>query len=124
LKFSSRIGKNYPINMTVRDLYLADGFFHSVQLMLQSRLLQVMVDGELRGEELDSASSHDFLDPYLTHLSLGGFRDESFHTNRIYNGKYLFQTAFTRNGNAFYQIVYSFVNSMLQASQDACPTSV
>lgn len=37
------------------------------------------------GEELDVASTHDFLDPYLTVLVLGGTLDNT-PTNSIHNG--------------------------------------
>lgn len=33
------------------------------------------------GEELDSAGVHDFLDPYLTYLSLGGAQRSFYHVN-------------------------------------------
>ena len=88
LKFSSKIGSNYPINMSVSDIMLVDGQWHSVKLSLSHQVIQIFVDGERRGEELDAASGHDFLDPYLTTLLLGGVKDENLQPNKIFTGKY------------------------------------
>ncbi|GAB0089240.1 Cadherin-related tumor suppressor [Sergentomyia squamirostris] len=66
-----------PVNMTdVHHDNLADGKWHNITLHTYSRVLHVLVDGKLIGDELDSAGVHDFLDPYLTVLSVGGVRRE------------------------------------------------
>lgn len=43
-----------------------------------NRVLQISVDEVRFGEVLDSAGVHDFLDPYLTVLSVGGVRRKLF----------------------------------------------
>ncbi|XP_034473872.1 cadherin-related tumor suppressor [Drosophila innubila] len=61
------------INMTVpTPEALHDGKWHNVSLHSQSRTLHLLIDGRQVGDELDVAGVHDFLDPYLTTLSVGG----------------------------------------------------
>ena len=60
------------MNMTIAGLELMDGVWHNLTLFSQYRGLRVIVDGNRVGDELDSAGVHDFLDPYLTILRLGG----------------------------------------------------
>lgn len=71
--------QNTQINMTSsKSGYLADGKWHNLTLYAFNRVVQVIIDGRLYGDELDSAGVHDFLDPYLTVLSVGGVRRELF----------------------------------------------
>ncbi|CRL00705.1 CLUMA_CG013962, isoform A [Clunio marinus] len=71
--------QNTQINMTSsKSGYLADGRWHNLTLYAHNRIVQVIIDGHLYGDELDSAGVHDFLDPYLTVLSIGGVRRELF----------------------------------------------
>lgn len=72
------------VNMTVNGLpTLADGHWHNVTLLLAHGrgVLHVLIDGQRCGDELDSAGVHDFLDPYLTVLALGGVRHELWPTS-------------------------------------------
>lgn len=65
------------VNMTVNRLgNLADGNWHNLTLTTFNRIFHLMLDGQRVGDELDSAGVHDFLDPYLTVLSIGGVRRE------------------------------------------------
>uniref|UniRef100_A0A182F4L6 Protocadherin-16 n=1 Tax=Anopheles albimanus TaxID=7167 RepID=A0A182F4L6_ANOAL len=57
---------------------LADGRWHNVTIHSHNRILQVLVDGRNVVSDLDASGVHDFLDPYLTVLSLGNVRRESF----------------------------------------------
>ncbi|XP_058820979.1 cadherin-related tumor suppressor [Topomyia yanbarensis] len=67
------------INITASSLVnLADGNWHNITLHAHNRILQVIVDGKSAIEDLDSAGVHDFLDPYLTVLSIGNVRRELF----------------------------------------------
>ncbi|KAG5675437.1 hypothetical protein PVAND_005341 [Polypedilum vanderplanki] len=69
--------QNTQVNMTSsRGAYLSDGKWHNLTLFSHNRIVQMLVDGKLYGEELDSTGVHDFLDPYLTVLSVGGVRRE------------------------------------------------
>lgn len=61
------------INMTVQEpSSLNDGKWHNVSLHSESRSLRVHLDGRQVGDELDIAGVHDFLDPYLNALCVGG----------------------------------------------------
>ncbi|KAK9886911.1 hypothetical protein WA026_019169 [Henosepilachna vigintioctopunctata] len=60
------------VNMTAPQATIADGSWHNLTLYSHGRGLQMLLDGVKVGEELDSAGVHDFLDPYLTYISLGG----------------------------------------------------
>lgn len=51
---------------------MSDGRWHRVLLIARGRGLRLFVDSQLIGEELELAGVHDFLDPYLTTLTLGG----------------------------------------------------
>ncbi len=72
--------QNTQINMTSKSNspYLADGKWHNLTLYTHNFVVQVIIDGRLIGEELESTGVHDFLDPYLTVLSIGGVRRELF----------------------------------------------
>lgn len=68
-----------PVNMTVTERgLLSDNQWHNLTLVSQHRGLRLLLDGQRVGEELDSAGVHDFLDPYLTDLYLGGVRRDVF----------------------------------------------
>ncbi|XP_052868798.1 cadherin-related tumor suppressor [Anopheles cruzii] len=57
---------------------LADGRWHNVTIHSHNRILQVLVDGRNVVSDLDATGVHDFLDPYLTVLSIGSVRREHF----------------------------------------------
>jgi protocadherin Fat 4 len=57
---------------------LADGNWHNVTLTSHNRGLRILLDGVRVGDELDQAGVHDFLDPYLTVVFLGGIKRELF----------------------------------------------
>lgn len=71
--------------MKTPGTFVSDGTWHTFKLVSQNRGLQLLLDGQPMGEELDVASTHDFLDPYLTVLVLGGTLDNT-PTNSIHNG--------------------------------------
>lgn len=60
------------------DKHLDDGNWHNLTMVIGSKSLKLFLDEQRVGEELDSASVHDFLDPYLTKLYLGGVDREYF----------------------------------------------
>lgn len=82
LVYNSQQGS--PVNMTDReDRNLIDGKWHNVTLFNHGRVLKVFVDGQQMGDELDRAGVHDFLDPYMTVLSIGGIRRELYQQENI-----------------------------------------
>ncbi|CAH1174192.1 unnamed protein product [Phaedon cochleariae] len=60
------------INMTDSHTTITDGSWHNLTLFSRGRGIRILLDETKFGDELDSASVHDFLDPYLTYLSIGG----------------------------------------------------
>ncbi|KYB27849.1 cadherin-related tumor suppressor [Tribolium castaneum] len=60
------------VNMTEPHVRVTDGQWHNLTLHSHSRVLEILLNGVRIGDELDSEGVHDFLDPYLTYLSLGG----------------------------------------------------
>lgn len=60
------------VNMTGQHQTVTDGQWHNLTLHSYSRGLEVILDDNKLGEELDSSGVHDFLDPYLSYLSIGG----------------------------------------------------
>ncbi|KAK6636221.1 hypothetical protein RUM43_009879 [Polyplax serrata] len=82
--YVSRTGTSSPVvNMTVTELMLSDGNWHNLTLHSHNRGVRLIVDGKKAGEELDSEGVHDFLDPYLTSLSIGGARKELFQPSEL-----------------------------------------
>lgn len=67
--------------MTVEN-HLDDGNWHNLTMTIGAKSLKIFLDGNKVGEELDSASVHDFMDPYLTKLYLGGI-DHEYFSGRI-----------------------------------------
>lgn len=75
--YHSKLGKGTPVNMSLEsNEILSDGQWHHLKLQVHQRILKVYIDHERVGEELDSESIHNFLDPYLTFISLGGLRND------------------------------------------------
>ena len=60
------------VNMSIDDHVVTDGQWHNVTLLSKYRTLRLLLDGQDVGDELDMSIVHDFLDPYLTSLTLGG----------------------------------------------------
>ncbi len=89
--YHSKVGKGTPVNMSLEsNEILSDGQWHHLKLQIYQRILRVYIDGEKVGEELDSESIHNFFDPYLTTISLGGLRKEySSQSGLGVNCKYL-----------------------------------
>ncbi|KAF7415031.1 hypothetical protein HZH68_003520 [Vespula germanica] len=78
LTYASLLGS--PVNMTMHvEGGLADGNWHNLTLHAYSRGLRLLVDGVSKGDELDLAGVHDFLDPYLSVLSIGGASQNLYH---------------------------------------------
>ncbi|XP_015435266.1 PREDICTED: cadherin-related tumor suppressor [Dufourea novaeangliae] len=78
LFYASLLGS--PVNMSANiEGGLADGRWHNLTLHSYFRGLRLFIDGVQTGEELDSAGVHDFLDPYLSVLSIGGVSQDLYH---------------------------------------------
>lgn len=87
--YMSRAGAaGSPVNMTVSDWEpLWDGRWHNLTLESRGRALRLLLDGKRAGDELDPNGVHDFLDPYLTALSVGGVVRDTFHAADVPQGK-------------------------------------
>lgn len=76
--------QSYSVNMTIHQPeHLDDGKWHNVTLHIFNRVLNIFVDGKRVGDELDASGVHDFVDPYLTAISVGGVRRELFVLDNI-----------------------------------------
>lgn len=70
------------VNMTGSiDESLANGKWHNLTILARSRGIRLLIDKISIGDELDSAGVHDFLDPYLTTLFIGGMRKDLRNSN-------------------------------------------
>ncbi|KAJ8896879.1 hypothetical protein PR048_002225 [Dryococelus australis] len=79
LVYVSRLGATRtPVNMTVSEgESLSDSQWHNLTLHSHPTWgMRLLLDGQKVGDELELAGVHDFLDPYLTTLSVGGARRE------------------------------------------------
>ncbi|KAL4715527.1 hypothetical protein ACJJTC_009153 [Scirpophaga incertulas] len=82
-KVSYTSKQNSVVNMTQEEQHdVTDGNWHNITLYSLGRSIQLIVDDINVGEELDTAGVHDFLDPYLTSISLGGVKAEWIFTTR------------------------------------------
>ncbi|KAG9437757.1 cadherin-related tumor suppressor isoform X1 [Apis mellifera carnica] len=71
-----------PVNMTANiEGSLADGRWHNLTLHSYFRGLRLFVDNVQTGEELDPAGVHDFLDPYLSVLTIGGVSQDLYYAH-------------------------------------------
>ncbi|XP_011183876.2 cadherin-related tumor suppressor [Zeugodacus cucurbitae] len=76
--------QNSVVNMTIQKPdKLNDGKWHNLTLYTSNRVLRLLIDSNKVGEELDTAGVHDFLDPYLTVLSIAGVRREHYPQDNI-----------------------------------------
>ncbi|XP_072938698.1 cadherin-related tumor suppressor [Epargyreus clarus] len=86
-KVSYTSKQNTMVNMTQADQQdISDGNWHNITLIAFGRSIRLTVDSKNLGEELDAASVHDFLDPYLTIVSLGGVKAEWISTANKFEG--------------------------------------
>jgi len=69
--------------MTIDNHVVSDGSWHNVTLVSKARALRLLLDGEEVGDELDTSIVHDFMDPYLTSLTIGTMNKD---INSIYEG--------------------------------------
>lgn len=75
------------VNMSI-DKNVDDGNWHNLTMVFGTKSLKLLLDRHKVGEELDSASVHDFLDPYLTKMYLGGVDREYFSGKIDTSSKY------------------------------------
>ncbi|KAK8375851.1 hypothetical protein O3P69_008534 [Scylla paramamosain] len=71
LQYTSKLGANQPINMTIPEVSVSDGAWHNLTLLAAQSTFRLVLDGVPVGDELDLPYIHDFLDAYLTSLTLG-----------------------------------------------------
>lgn len=108
LSYSSLLST--AVNMTAGGS-LSDGRWHNLTVLTYLRGTQLMIDGESTGDELDSAGVHDFLDPYLTSLFIGGVKSE-LHLATTFEGCLANFTVnneiqpFNGSGSVFDQLIY------------------
>ena len=82
LEYTSKLGANQPVNMTILEPSVAHGEWHNLTLLSANGMLQLVLDDEAIGKELDLSLVHDFLDAYLTSLTLGSapeFQDTDYN---------------------------------------------
>lgn len=69
------------VNMSI-DKNLVNGNWQNLTMVIGAKSLKLFLNGQKVGEELDSASVHDFLDPYLSKMYLGGV-DRDYFSGKI-----------------------------------------
>lgn len=72
------------VNMTGGHAMVTDGQWHNLTLFSHSRGVEILLDKVRVGDELDSNSVHDFLDPYLTYMSIGGAQSHMYYAHVNY----------------------------------------
>ena len=81
LEYTSKLGANLPINITITEVEVTNGAWYNLTLFSSEGSLRLLIDDKPVGEELELTLVHDFLDAYLTSITLGssprrGFIDE------------------------------------------------
>ncbi|KAA0192694.1 hypothetical protein HAZT_HAZT002492 [Hyalella azteca] len=71
LEYTSKLGANPPVNMTIVDVPVSDGEWHNLTLLSAHGVLQLALDEADVGEALELPLVHDFLDAYLTSITVG-----------------------------------------------------
>lgn len=72
------------VNMTGNHASVTDGQWHNLTLFSRSKGVEILLNGIRMGDELDSTGVHDFLDPYLTYLSIGGADRRNYYASVAY----------------------------------------
>lgn len=72
------------VNMTGNHPAVSDGQWHNLTLYSHSRSVEILLDGKRIGDELDASGIHDFLDPYLTYMSIGGVETSIYYATVPY----------------------------------------
>ena len=71
IQYTSKLGANRPMNMTVMEPRVDNGVWHNLTLLLSDESFVLLLNGKFVGEQLEMAAIHDFLDAYLTTFTLG-----------------------------------------------------
>lgn len=69
------------VNMTGSHPIVTNGQWNNLTLYSHSKGVEILLNGGRIGEELDSTGVHDFLDPYLTYMSVGGADYQKYYAN-------------------------------------------
>lgn len=72
LHYRSRLGQQPPVNVSLSDTSVSDGEWHNVSLIQTNDAVRLVLDNVENEKPLDSISVHEFLDPYLTSVFVGG----------------------------------------------------
>ena len=71
IQYLSKLGANQPVNMSLPEIVVNDGSWHNLTLLAEEGALKLLLDNVHVGDELDLNFVHDFLDAYLTSLTIG-----------------------------------------------------
>ncbi|OWR45848.1 cadherin protein [Danaus plexippus plexippus] len=103
--------QNTIVNMSQTETFdVSDGNWHNITLLAHGRSIRLIIDNKNIGEELDAAGVHDFLDPYLTTISLGGIKAEWITNYNKFEGCFANFTVnneiqpFAGNGSIFKEV--------------------
>ncbi|XP_022254786.1 cadherin-related tumor suppressor-like [Limulus polyphemus] len=80
LIYSSHQKSEKPVTLAFESIKVADGLWHSLTLTLNAGSVNITLDQEWQSTDPDH-KVHDFLDPFLTVMTIGG------HLNEIIDGK-------------------------------------
>ena len=71
LEYSTKLGANEPVNISMKASEVTSGEWHNLTLFSSNGFLSVLLDGNRIGDQLDLIYVHDFLDAYLTSITIG-----------------------------------------------------
>ena len=71
----------FPVINVTSEAEVTDGAWHLVRIKQTQQILQVYLDDTKLDDDLESDSTHDFLDPYLNGIHFGGKRKHVYQGN-------------------------------------------
>ena len=89
IEYTSKLGANQPVNMSILEPTVSDGEWHNLTLSSANGLLQILLDDTEIGDQLELPFVHDFLDAYLTSITIGA-APRFMNQGQELPGEYLF----------------------------------
>ncbi|XP_022249667.1 cadherin-related tumor suppressor-like [Limulus polyphemus] len=71
LRYGSHLKNGNPVTLSVDNINVADGSWHTLTLIIRAGKINITLDGEWQSTDIES-QIHDFLDPFLTTMTIGG----------------------------------------------------
>ncbi|GAB6027296.1 hypothetical protein CHUAL_001579 [Chamberlinius hualienensis] len=85
LYYTSKLGTLAPVNLTLSDASVSNGEWHNVSMVQKGNTIYVGLNGDEMKKQVDVSTVHEFLDPYLTKVIVGGAEADLFSNHVLPN---------------------------------------